>query len=92
MYPQAADALDFYATRISPKHLSVGMSCGGPSPTREGFYGRFEALKLYKITDVTMFMMPTAETWMPWLRKWKNNCAGCPNGGSLSCWTDLSCY
>lgn len=32
-------------------------------------------------------MMPTAETWMPWLRKWKNNCVGCPNGGSLSCWT-----
>jgi len=63
------------------------MSCEGPSPTREGFYGRFEALKLYKITDVTMFMMPTAETWMPWLRKWKNSCVGCPNGGSLSCWT-----
>ena len=93
VYPQAADALDFYATRISPEHLSVGMSCEGPtSPTREGFYGRFEALNLYKITDVTMFMMPTAETWMPWLRKWKNNCAGCPSGGSLSCWTDLSCY
>jgi hypothetical protein len=102
------DALDFYATRISPEHLSIGMSSTGrpnmdnvqwgdrtnfsSGPTVDGFTARFEALNLYKITDVTMFMMPTTETWMPYLRKWKNNCAGCPNGGALSCWANTACY
>ena len=47
---------------------------------------------LYKISDVTMFMMPTAEAWMPYLRKWKNDCAGCPGGGALSCWSNTACY
>ena len=78
--------------RVSPEHLSVGMSSEEAPPTRDGFIARFEALRLYKISDVTMFMMPTAEAWMPYLRKWKNDCAGCPAGGALSCWSDTACY
>ena len=78
--------------QVLPNHLSVGMSSAEASPNRDGFIARFEALKLYRITDVTMFMMPTTETWMPYLRKWKNNCAGCSSGGALSCWSDTSCY
>ena len=78
--------------QVLPSHLSVGMSSAEASPNRDGFIARFEALKLYQITDVTMFMMPTTETWMPYLRKWKNNCAGCPSGGALSCWSDTACY
>jgi hypothetical protein len=29
---------------------------------------------------------------MPWLRKWKNNAAGCPRGGTLSKWGNVTCY
>eukprot|EP01045_Picozoa_sp_COSAG04_P008351 COSAG04_NODE_460_length_13977_cov_5.936662_3_plen_69_part_00 len=68
------------------------MSSEEAPPTRDGFIARFEALRLYKISDVTMFMMPTAEAWMPYLRKWKNDCAGCPAGGALSCWSNTACY
>ena len=39
-----------------------------------------------------MFAMPTNETWMPWLRKWKNNCKGCPSGGALSCFANEGCF
>ena len=39
-----------------------------------------------------MFAMPLNETWLPWLRKWKNDCRGCPNGGALSCFAQLNCF
>ena len=29
---------------------------------------------------IACWQLPTAELWMPWLRKWKNDCAGCPEG------------
>jgi hypothetical protein len=86
------DALDFYATRIDSDHLSVGFSSVGASQNYDGLVARFEALRLYKVKDITMFMMPTSETWMPYLRKWKNDCRGCPDGGALSCWANKKCY
>ena len=97
------DNLDYYATRVKNEPLSVGMSsnvgpCDGPceawawGPSRESFTARFHALNMYGITDVTMFMLPITETWMPWLRKWKTNGAGCPRGGSLSAWGNVTCY
>jgi hypothetical protein len=94
------DNLDYYATRINAKHLSVGMSSQqarsshvpGRDPSRSDFTMRFHALEMYGVTDVSMFMLPTTETWMPWLRKWKNNAAGCPRGGTLSKWGNVTCY
>jgi len=85
------DCLDFYATRITPEHLSVGMSSHN-RPSQDAFIARFHAIRMYGITDVSMFMMPTTETWMPWLRKWKTDGAGCPGGGSLSAWSNVTCY
>ena len=68
-------------------------SCSFSSkPTTDGFIARFHALRMYDVHSVTMFAMPTEETWMPWLRKWKTGCAGCPAGGALSCWANVSCY
>jgi hypothetical protein len=86
------DALDFYATRVSPEHFSVGLSSFSSRPPTGDFIARFHALRMYRIKEVTMFAMPTEETWMPWLRKWKTDCAGCPGGGALSCWANSSCY
>lgn len=90
--PVAMDCLDYYATRISRERLSVGMSSQYVHTTTQAFIARFHALNMYGITDVSMFMMPTTETWMPWLRKWKNNARGCPRGGSLSAWSNVTCY
>jgi hypothetical protein len=53
---------------------------------------RVHAMNMYGITDVTMFMLPTTEPFMPWLRKWKNAARGCPRGGSLSAYSNVSCY
>lgn len=86
------DALDFYAERVSPDRLGVGMSSFEATPTYDGFVARFHALHRYGIREVDMFAMPTNNTWMPWLRKWKNSCKGCPNGGVLSCYADVSCF
>lgn len=86
------DALDFYATRVGSEHLSVGFSSVHASQNHDGLVARFEALRLYEVKDITMFMMPTSETWMPYLRKWKNECRGCPDGGALSCWARTDCY
>ena len=98
------DNLDYYATLVKNKHLSVGMSSHisardpskpwvpGADPSRNDFTSRFHALEMYGVTDVSMFMLPTTETWMPWLRKWKNNAAGCPRGGTLSKWGNVTCY
>ena len=61
-------------------------------PSYDAFRARFHALNMYGITDVSMFMMPITEPWMPWLRKWKNAARGCPRGGSLSAWSNVTCY
>ena len=53
---------------------------------------RVHAMNMYGITDVTMFMLPTTEPFMPWLRKWKNVARGCPRGGSLSAYSNVTCY
>ena len=101
--PVGMDCLDYYATRITPERLSVGMSTmirasgSDPSvlndaPTTDAFIARFHALNMYGVTDVSMFMMPMAEPFMPWLRKWKNAARGCPRGGSLSAWSNVTCY
>ena len=86
------DALDFYATRVSHEHLGIGMSSFEGPPNADGFAARFHALRSYGIQEVDMFAMPTTETWMPWLRKWKNDCRGCLNGGVLSCFAEAGCY
>jgi len=82
-------SLDFYATRVPHEHLSVGMSSSF-HPSTDGFIARFQTLRMYGITDVSMFMMPTTETWMPWLRKWKTGGAGC--GGEINAWSNVTCY
>ena len=80
---------------------SVGMSsmldpygdgARATDPSYDAFRARFHALNMYGITDVSMFMMPITEPWMPWLRKWKNAARGCPRGGSLSAWSNVTCY
>jgi hypothetical protein len=86
------DALDFYATRVSVDRLGVGMSSFEATPSYDGFVARFHALRSAGIREVDMFAMPTNETWLPWLRKWKNQCKGCPSGGALSCFSDTSCF
>eukprot|EP00316_Scyphosphaera_apsteinii_P001270 CAMPEP_0119306500 /NCGR_PEP_ID=MMETSP1333-20130426/7243_1 /TAXON_ID=418940 /ORGANISM="Scyphosphaera apsteinii, Strain RCC1455" /LENGTH=307 /DNA_ID=CAMNT_0007309817 /DNA_START=25 /DNA_END=945 /DNA_ORIENTATION=+ len=80
------DALDFYSQRVSPERLGIGMSTREPTPNYDGFVARFHALRSAGVREVDMFVMPLNVTWLPWLRKWKNGCRGCPYGGALSCW------
>ena len=86
------DALDFYVDRVPPEKLGIGMSSAEPTPTVDGFVARFHALRSAGVREVDMFLLPVNESWMPWLRKWKNDCRGCPNGGALSCWANTTCY
>ena len=97
------DCLDYYATRITPERLSVGISTHihasgddpavlNDAPTTAQYVARFHALNMYHVTDVSMFMMPMTEPIMPWLRKWKTAARGCPRGGSLSAWSNVTCY
>ena len=86
------DALDFYVDRVPPEKLGIGMSSAEPTPTVDGFVARFHALRAAGVREVDMFLLPVNESWMPWLRKWKNDCRGCPNGGVLSCWANATCY
>ena len=82
-------AMDWYAGIVPLEHLSIGMSSGF-HPSTDGFIARFQTLKRYGVNDVSMFMMPTTETWMPWLRKWKTGAAGCD--GDLNAWSNVTCY
>ena len=101
--PVGMDCLDYYATLVDREHLSVGVGCNihsrtsnhailDDAPTLMDHIARVHAMNMYGITDVTMFMLPTTEPFMPWLRKWKNAARGCPNGGSLSAYSNVSCY
>lgn len=86
------DALDFYATRVPLEKLGVGLSSREHTPNEDGFVARFHALRSAGVREVDMFVLPNNETWLPWLRKWKNDCRGCPSSGALSCWANASCY
>lgn len=86
------DALDFYAARVAPSRLGLGLSTQEPTPSYDGFVARFHAITNARVRELDMFVMPLNETWLPWLRKWKNGCRGCPNGGVLSCWANVSCF
>tara|TARA_B110001452_G_scaffold234863_1_gene213396 strand:- start:316 stop:1311 length:996 start_codon:yes stop_codon:yes gene_type:complete len=87
------DAMDFYTTRVPNRdRLGIGLSTREPTPTLDGFVARFHALRAAQVRELDMFAMPLNETWLPWLRKWKNECRGCPNGGALSCFAQLNCF
>jgi len=86
------DSIDFYAQRVPTGLLGIGMSSRERTPTVDGFVARFHALRQAGIREVDMFVMPINETWLPWLRKWKNQCRGCPSGGVLSCFEQIGCY
>jgi hypothetical protein len=57
------------------------------TPDQDGFIARFHALRRSGIAEIDMFAMPLNASWMPWLRKWKNDARGCPNSGVLSAWS-----
>eukprot|EP01052_Picozoa_sp_SAG31_P063097 SAG31_NODE_22048_length_535_cov_0.816514_2_plen_62_part_01 len=61
------------------------MSTREPTPTYDGFVARFHALRRSGVSELDMFVMPLNSSWLPWLRKWKTDCAGCKNDGQLSC-------
>lgn len=56
--------------------------------TEEGWIARFHALhtKLANESMLNLYVMMIADEFLPWVGRWKSNCAGCPNAGSLSCY------
>jgi len=87
------DALDFYMNAVKPaSKVGIGMSHLSAHPSEDGFIARFHALRALDVKEVDMFFMPVNSSWLPWLRKWKNDVRGCPNSGVLSAWANPTCF
>ena len=88
------DALDFYMNAVKPaSKVGIGMShLGRAVEAEDGFIARFHAIRALGVREVDMFFMPVNSSWLPWLRKWKNDARGCPNSGVLSAWANPTCF
>jgi hypothetical protein len=77
-----------------PEHkLGIGMMNRADINT-DGWIARFHALhsKLGNESMLNLFVLPLTDEWLPWVERWKNDCAGCPNKGGLSCYEEsLDC-
>jgi len=90
------DGLDFYTQRISKDRLAIGISSRAGDSTYGGasdaFVARVHSLRSAGVRELVMFAMPTSPSYMPWIRKFKNDCRGCPSGGVLSCYSNTACF
>lgn len=87
------NALDWYVSAVPADRLSIAaMNRDDLSP--DDYAGRFHALSRASpgVEQFNLFMLPAADAWLPWLHKWKTQCATCPNAGVLSCFEpSLTC-
>jgi hypothetical protein len=79
------DALDWYTSAASLDSLGVAVM-NRKDITNEGYLARFHALDRSGADWLNLFMLPAADEWLPYLRRWKTRCSGCKNRGSLSCY------
>ena len=54
--------------------------------SEEGYLARFHALERSGADWLNLFMLPAAEPWLQYIRRWKTRCEHCPNRGALSCY------
>ena len=54
--------------------------------SQDGYVARFHALDRSGANWLNIFLLPAADAWLPWVRRWKTRCAACPNAGALSCY------
>ena len=72
---------------MQPRNLQVGVAVMNRDDiTLDGFVARFHALERSGADWLNIFLLPAADAWLPWVRRWKTRCAGCPNAGALSCY------
>ncbi len=79
------DALDWYTEAVSLDHLGVAVM-NRKDISAEGYLARFHALDRSGANWLNLFMLPAADEWLPYLRRWKTHCKGCANNGALSCY------
>lgn len=84
------DALDYYSTAMPVEKCGIGMM-NRADITTDGYLARFHAIRASGAMEIDMFNMPIDDKFLPYLWKYKTGCAGCPNGGALSCWSNLEC-
>ena len=85
------DSLDWYAEAVSLDKLGVAVM-NRKDITTEGYLARFHALDRSGANWLNLFMLPAADEWLPYLRRWKSHCKGCANHGALSCYEmELPC-
>lgn len=79
------DALDWYAGALPSSKLGVSVMNRGDI-TPDGYIARFHALERSGADWLNIFLLPVADAWLPWVKRWKTRCQGCPNQGMLSCY------
>lgn len=86
------NALLYYASVVPPAKLGVALE-NRADLSDDDRAARFFAIDRATSTEfLNIFMLPADDSWLPWLRKWKTRCAGCPNAGVLSCFEpSLAC-
>ena len=79
------DALDWYTNSVALDRLGVAVM-NRNDISEDGYLARFHALEKSGASWLNIFMLPASDAWLPYLRRWKTRCAGCPNAGLLSCY------
>jgi hypothetical protein len=83
--------LDWHVQNIPSKKLAIGMS-NREELTVDDLTGRFYAIDKAGIDWINMFMMPISDAFLPFLQRWKTNCAGCGVQTILGCYDmDIEC-
>lgn len=77
------DALDWYADSVPSTKLGVGIMNRDDIEDPDGYVARFHALDRSGASELHLWRMPVADVWLPYIQRWKSQCAGCPQ---------LSCY
>ena len=79
------DALDWYARAVPVDQLGAAVM-NRDDISQDGYVARFHALDRSGANWLNIFLLPAADAWLPWVRRWKTRCAACPNAGALSCY------
>jgi hypothetical protein len=77
------DSLDWYSKHVARDSLGVAVM-NRKDIDAEGYLSRFHALDRSGADWLNLFMLPAADDWLPYLKRWKTRCAGCAS--------PLACY
>jgi len=82
------NSLDWYAENVALDKLGVAVM-NRNDISQDGYLARFHAIERSGADWLNLFILPAAEVWLPYLRRWKTGCAGCGAQPVLGCY-DLS--